>query len=573
MVVETDIFPNKPDIRAGSSETEIENSIDSVKDTAQKQVESGTAKKTKSAEIREAVERGSYDSLHYALDLISDYNIQSTEYGRLMSALAVTFLEKVYSDIDGTLPRPDPPQTDLYAKILKNVASGIYTYPQADSIDYFELTLPFLALMPMQKKQNEALLNRVVNDLEKAEQIQPEGVIAVYFLGLACEKLGLKDKADAQYKKALIVDSDFFPAVLGETRIMQSNDSSYLSENVLEELSQKYPKNIMVLKQLGDVYYTKHEWSLASHIYKTVLDINRHNPDIMLKQVRVLIELRDYINAQMLLDSFTAENPDSENSRFLFARLQYEGYKNSAQALDILRAILKKTPVNSGGNTEALVYMTKILLESSAPEDQEEGRGFLNDLLESQKTESKVPLDVLEIAVQDALQRSSYAEAKIYQEDIVSVRRSAGDLLNSFTIEQGLGNRQAALSFAAELHQKYPADEDGNIAYASALLENGRRQEARNLIDRRLSALPAGVYKSKYYFLRSRLQYGDAVLNDLRSSIFENPRNIESLKAIFEVYHRQGDEKRAIYYLKQAIALAPLDPDVIRYQKNYQDKL
>jgi hypothetical protein len=38
---------------------------------------------------------------------------------------------------------------------------------------------------------------------------------------------------------------------------------------------------------------------------------------------------------------------------------------------------------------------------------------------------------------------------------------------------------------------------------------------------------------------------------------------------MFEVYHRRKDERRAVYYLKQALAIAPDNPRLKRYEREY----
>jgi hypothetical protein len=90
------------------------------------------------------------------------------------------------------------------------------------------------------------------------------------------------------------------------------------------------------------------------------------------------------------------------------------------------------------------------------------------------------------------------------------------------------------------------------------------------MIEGRLASLPGGSLKSRYYYLRSRIRSGDeSIMNDLRSSLFEDPRNLDALIAMFEIYHRRRDERRAVYYLKQALALSPDHPQLQRYQSEY----
>jgi cytochrome c-type biogenesis protein CcmH/NrfG len=62
-------------------------------------------------------------------------------------------------------------------------------------------------------------------------------------------------------------------------------------------------------------------------------------------------------------------------------------------------------------------------------------------------------------------------------------------------------------------------------------------------------------------------------MNDLRSSLFEDSRNLNSLIALFEIYLRRDDERRAVSYLRQALGLAPDNMQLNRYETEYADAL
>jgi hypothetical protein len=42
---------------------------------------------------------------------------------------------------------------------------------------------------------------------------------------------------------------------------------------------------------------------------------------------------------------------------------------------------------------------------------------------------------------------------------------------------------------------------------------------------------------------------------------------------MFEIYHRRKDERRAAYYLKQALAIAPDNPRIKQYEAQYRSLL
>jgi hypothetical protein len=94
------------------------------------------------------------------------------------------------------------------------------------------------------------------------------------------------------------------------------------------------------------------------------------------------------------------------------------------------------------------------------------------------------------------------------------------------------------------------------------------------MIESRLAGMGGGVLKGRYYYLRSRLRGSEeSVMNDLRSCLFEDPRNLDALIAMFEIYQRRRDDRRAVYYLKQALALAPDNPQLKRWEAEYAAQL
>jgi Tfp pilus assembly protein PilF len=214
----------------------------------------------------------------------------------------------------------------------------------------------------------------------------------------------------------------------------------------------------------------------------------------------------------------------------------------------------------------AAVYTARLLMESPRPEDQTEGRNLLQRLL----SDPAPSLVIAGLALDDAIRREDWAEAHTYLARLLAERRSPDDLLAAYTMEKAQGNNAAALSYARELYERDRTNEEGIIAYISALIDTGRADEAARMLDTRLNSMGGGILKSRYFFLRSQTRGNEELaMNDLRSSLFEDPRNLEALVAMFEIYHRRRDERRAVYYLKQALALAPENTRLKRYEVEY----
>ena len=188
---------------------------------------------------------------------------------------------------------------------------------------------------------------------------------------------------------------------------------------------------------------------------------------------------------------------------------------------------------------------------------------------------SSPSLEAVTLALTDAIRLEDWSAARLYAERLLRERRSSLDLLAAFTVEEALGNNAAAFAYAREVYERDPSKEEGMIAYVTALIDIDRLEEASRLIENRLNNNAGGGLKSRYFYLLSRLRGNneELIINDLRSSLFEDPRNLNALVGMFEIYHRRKDERRAVYYLKQALALAPDNIRLKRYEAEYSAAL
>jgi Tfp pilus assembly protein PilF len=510
-------------------------------------------------EIRALTENGSPPSLMQALDMIRGRDLAASDFGRAMSAIIVNLMQKLYPSIRTPLPPADPPQTNAYSRILREAERGNYTSPPANSSDFLDYTLPFLALLNETKGER---LIPILPDLQKAKELNPSSVLAPYFSGLIYERTGKIDEAEAEYTKAGELSSDCYPAAEGLARIKMAKGLKQEAIQIFSDLVIRYPDNSAVKRQLALAYYEVGDWSRAEPAIAEVLQRDSRDGEFILMRARVLVEQGQFTQAQAPLDLYASINPSNPLYLFLRARVQAEGFHNRDAALNYLRSLLR----GSNAGDEESVYAANLLMESPRAEDQNEGRELLARLLNK---EEPSPV-VLNLALQDSIRRENWREANDYLKLLLAVRRGPQDLLSAYKVEHGLGNNAAALTYARELHEKDPANEEGTIAYISALIDTGRQDEAGRLIESRLKGMSGGGLKSRYYYLLSRIRTNEeAAMNDLRSSLFEDPRNLNALIAMFDIYHRHRDERRAVYYLKQALAIAPDNPQLKRYENEF----
>jgi tetratricopeptide (TPR) repeat protein len=481
----------------------------------------------------------------------------------MMSAIAVILLQKLYPAVQAQLPPADPPQTHTYTKILREAERGTYTPPSPTSGDYLEHVLPFLAFL--QESRSERLLI-ALPDLEKGQTLNPSSVLAPFFTGLIRERSGRTDEAFDAYALAYGISAECYPAAIGLARVMENRGQRQDVIRILSDLVIRNPDNITIKRQLAIAYYRSGDWSRAEPAIAEILQRDSRDRQFTLMRAHVLVEQGQFLQAQAPLDIYGAMDSNNRLYLFLRARVQAEGYRNRDAALNYLRSILRGDP----NDTEAAIYAARLLMESNRREDQIEGSELLRKLLDTDNP----PPQVRNLAVQDAIRRHAWKEAQNYLEPLLRDRRSSQDLLNSYTIEHGLGNNAAALQAARELYERDPSNEDAGIAYISALIDTGRQDEAGRMIESRLAGMSGGVLKGRYYYLRSRLRGSEeSVMNDLRSCLFEDPRNLDALIAMFEIYQRRRDDRRAVYYLKQALALAPDNPQLKRWEIEYAAQL
>jgi thioredoxin-like negative regulator of GroEL len=383
-------------------------------------------------------------------------------------------------------------------------------------------------------------------------------------MGMVYERSQRLDDANIQYTNAWQLSSDCYPAALGLARVLDAKGQLQEAARLLQDLVIRFPDNIQIKRQLAIAWYRARDWSRAEPAIAEILQRDTRDGEFILMRAHVLVEEGQFLQAQAPLDLYASINPNNRLYLFLRARVQAEGYRNRDAALNYLRSLLR----GPGGivDDDASVYAARLLMESSRQEDQNEGRDLLRRLLANPNPS----LTVITIALHDAVRRQVWAEARPHLARLLDERRSPQDLLSAYTVEHGQGNNAAALSYARELYEADRSNEEGIVAYISALIDTGRQDEAARMIDTRLTGMSGGVPKARYHYLRSRTRSNeDAVMNDLRSSLFEDPRNLQALIAMFEIYHRRRDERRAVYYLKQALALAPDNPQLKRYETEY----
>ncbi|WP_461256667.1 tetratricopeptide repeat protein [Treponema sp. R80B11-R83G3] len=516
-----------------------------------------------SEEIRNLTETGILSSMLQALDLIRSRELGGSEFGRTMAGINIILIKLIYPDSPTRLPVIDLPQTSNYTKIIREAEKGVYVQPASTSTDFFEHILPFLAV----NDQTEAgVLADILKDVEKAQTLKPNSVLPPLFQGFIYERTQRYSQAESSFRQAYQISNECYPARIGIARARRIAGFPQEAIDILSELIIRYPDSVQIKRERVICYYRNHDFSRALPAADEILQMDPKDGEILLIKASILLEQGQYSQSNASLDNYAPINPNNRTYLFLRARVQAEGNRNRDSALNYLRSILRTSP----DDTETLIYAAGLLMDSQRPADQSEGR----EMLERLRRINGSSIEVLSLSLRDAIQREQWQEAQGYLNRVLAVRRTVQDLTDAFNVEHGLGNNARALTYARELFERDNSNHEYAAIYISALINSGRRDEAARLLESRINSASTSQIKSRYYYLRSRLQSNqDNALGDLRSSLFEDPRNLDAIIAMFQIYNDRREERRAVYYLKQGLAISPDHPVLKRYEKEYASLL
>jgi len=549
--------------KGGSDKSSKKSGLDNDKDTVNSLSAPDQASGSLSEEIRNLTETGILSSMLSALELIRSRELGNTEFGRLMSAFNVMFIKLVYPDSPAVLPAVDLPQTSAYTRIIREAEKGVYVQPPSDSNDFYEHILTFFVV---NDQTTPEILANLLKNMEKAGNLRPKSVLPPFFMGLIHERAGRYREAEASFNKAYQISSECYSAQIGIARIRRFSGNTSEAVSLFNELALRFPDSKEIRRQLAISYFANNELNRALSAVDEILRADPRDGDFLLLRASILIEQVHFSQANSSLDTYASINPNNRTYLYLRARVQAEGNRNRDSALNYLRSILRANP----NDVQAMVYTANLLMESQKPEEQTEGRELLTRLQQSAGNS----VDVLSLSLRDAVKRERWQEAQGYLNRILTSRRTVHDLQDGYTVERGLGNNARALSYARELYERDTSNNDYTVVFISALIDNNRREEASRLIESRINSVGSGAVKSRFFFLRSRLQTNqDSALGDLRSSLFEDPRNLDALISMFELYHNRREERRAVHYLRQALAIAPEHPHLKRYEREYASLL
>lgn len=513
------------------------------------------------------IEKGSPASLKEAVLFIQNDSKGLTNENKLYLKVIADIMYLVYPlETNGVKP-PLYAEDEPYLQALKEVKSGLY--PVSTKKDGFlSLIIPTLVLT--YNDFSDTTLAQYSEDIEsrlmEAQKLRPQSVLPHYLLGLLKEKNNKLTEAVALYQKAWQLDSSCYPAGFKYGHFAAESGNGAEALKIADTLNSSYKDNTEVKLLYAQAHIAKNDLNKASENIVSVLKKEPENISALLLRIRILIEQKEYLRANSLLDAYSTKNKTAKNYLLYRARVTKEWNKNLIRASEFLTEAYKYYPEDFN----VLLACAEICFEASTKIDNKSADFFIRKVLEAYPKNTAA----LALLVKNDINNGKWAQAVESAEDLAAKYPSDANKELLLTSYLGAGQTSKALSLAKKLYAntKNPSNSFINL-YMEALYAGKDYQTVKQVINQKIKGADSQL-KSILYYYNAKLEQGNSseYLNFLQSSLLSNPRNKDSLFAMYEWYLKTKDYKKAKYYLGQVLALNPSNKNLVNLSENL-DKL
>ncbi len=513
-------------------------------------------------QIQAEIEKGTPASLRSAVSRIRQQGKNASEREKLLLYVATSIYTIVYPAERLTWELPELTENSIYRSSIESAKMGSYDFNNEKSSDYLTLVLPSLLLFTTPNVKNYYAEAQIA--LTKAMDINPNAILAPYFLGVVYSRQGKYQQAVKPLETAYKIQSDCVPVATAYIQVLLALGRAKDAYNAGVKSLLKNNNNRELLTLCAKAAFEMNDWELADQYVSQVLQGDSTNAQCQLMRARILLEQGDYLRSSAALDLFSRTEKPNREYYLVRLRLLQDWNKNMNYAASTATEALQKFP----NDTAILLAAAGIASESGVR---------INDLTASQMA-SKIlgdqpdNADAMVIMVKEAIKNEQWQTAFNNSLKLLQIRSNDQARLLHIDACLGLGKFADAKDNAQALYGSWPQNEEIQIMYIRTLIATKSNEEALKLIE---NLLPNAAQKTKssLYYQRSRLAGSDAgKLNDLRSSLTSNPRNEDALYDLYRYYYKKQDYKKAQYYLRQVIAIKPSDQKLLN-QQNELEKL
>ncbi len=515
------------------------------------------------AQILAEIEKGTPASLRSAVSRVKQIGTKATDYENILFYIADSLYSIVFPNERVSWEPPKTTKDSVYVSAIESAKAGAYAFGAAKDGDFLSLVLPSLILLTAPTVNN--FYPESENALLQAVKLNNQSLVAHYLLGILFEREGKLTLALEQFEAAFKLQSDSIVIAEPYVKSLLKFDKAKDAYNTAVKVHLKNPNNLIVIKLCAESSFAMKEWTLAEPYINQVLQADSTDSKFLMMRARIFLEQEEYLKASTSLDAAAKNAELNENYYILRTRLSREWNRNETAAIQTINEGLTKFP----DSTDLMILAADIASTSGSKIANSSASQLASKILEKDSTN----VQAHKILVQEAIKNKQWQTACERAEKLLSISREDSSLILKTEACLGAGKKTEAKDTAQALYKSKPDDEDIQRLYIKVLISTNSTSEAASLIEK---LLPDASQKSKsdLYYLKSLLAKDSAVrLNDLRSSLTNNPRNQDSLFALYKYYYDKKDYRKAQYYLKQVIALNPTNPEYTGLQAQLQKLL
>jgi len=534
--------------------------------------------------VEEAIAFGSPSSIGRAFELLGSVAALDKTEARLLAWVAARVATIIYplrspSFVPQDLQNQSDIPTGALARVVSEALSGrVPDLPKESAGDPLAEILPSLALFRSDSRETARL---ALAALERFELLGPPSVIPALVRGLDAERRQAWKDGLASYLKAIDLATDAWPAFIGAARSQLALGLPAEALALIARVPEEIQNDSDFRKVKAMALYENASFAEAAPLVSEALREDALDSTLIIMRAHLLVRAKLWQQALPLLDAYSTVDPTGRLLILLRSQCA-EGLRSREDALRWARKGLGLFP----DDPEFLVQTARLLFATSGPagEDRslllDEARTDARRAYELTAPEAPEPQGLSParrsdrrdagavasfLLLEDAAARFDWVSAAQYVERARSAPGFASESLVALVLRRS-GDWNRALDHATLWYRANPASEAAAEAYLRALIGTANIKAAEDLLPRLLLAsggTTAG--RSNLHYLQSLLAKNEeAALAALRTSLVENADNVDSLLAVYDIYYRRQDWQKARFYLKQATALSPADPEIVR---------
>ncbi|HOX16821.1 MAG TPA: hypothetical protein PKW82_00060 [Spirochaetales bacterium] len=454
----------------------------------------------------------------------------------------------VYGQAPGGAASVDPPIGHPWVAALSDAKAGRSPRDPADRLaDFFALLAAF-------RTDSKELARGAIEAAVRVRSRSADSTLAALSEARARESRAEHADALLAWEAALALDPANVPALLGRVRALLALGRPAEAAGVVESAS--LPPSRERDKLYARALFASGRKAEAEPLVAKVLTSDPLDADFLLMRASMLADSGAWRQAAPLLDALGGLRPNDRAYLLLRVRSALEGTRNREDAERWARKALATFP----GDLELALIASEVLATGTR-EDLAESRTLAALVLAASPGDSRALHTLL--AASAALGDWADAAARVD-----AIRRAGLDLLDDASAFEAY-LRTGRLAEAAGIADAWVASAPGNESATLALLRvrvlRGERAAAADLAAKALASGGSARFRSTVFYLQSRTQVADdSILSSLRSALVEDASNVEALAALYDYYARRSDLEKARFYLRQALSLAPGDPELAK---------